>query len=114
MNTWGGINAMEEKKKVSVSKLSIIAFFSFIVGFLVYWGGMFGFYSFIVPRDKEYWIMIVTLIFQFSALVMGIVDLFKKERRKVLSIITVIISGIPSVLFLLLFLLVRFYTKAVN
>lgn len=53
--------------------------------------------------------MIAPLTLWVIAFTVGLIDILKKERKKVLSIITVAVSGVPIALFLLVLLIIMMY-----
>ena len=103
----------ENNKNIRVSKLSIAAFCTWIFGIIVIAGSsILIMRTSIIPEGKEYLIPIVAPVFGFAAFVMSVIDLFKKERKKVLSIITLVLSTVPTIFFVIILVLIQFYTSS--
>ncbi|WP_432664371.1 hypothetical protein R9X47_28065 [Wukongibacter baidiensis] len=100
-----------DNEKVRISKLSIIAFCLFLLGTISFFGGASLFNTGFIPEDKGFLISGTSILLQLSAFTLGIIDLFKKNRKKILSVITVIFSGLPTIVFLLILIIVQLYAK---
>jgi hypothetical protein len=100
---------MEEKVVLKHSKLCIASLVLAILGVINYLNGFV--IAQYIPKDKEPYIMMLTLVFWVSGFVLGVIDLFKKRRRKVLSIVAIIINGLPLSVFVLIVLVIHLYTS---
>lgn len=95
-------NEIVNPSSLRISRISVISAITLIAGISAY------FLSFIIAasgyivKSREPFLMVLPLVLLITAFVLGLIDIFKKERKKVLSIIIVVISGIPLTLFLLL------------
>lgn len=110
---WEAVIVEENNKNIRVSKLSIAAFCSWILGVITIAGSsILSINTSIIPSGTEYLIPVIAFVFGLAAFVMSIIDLFKKERKKVLSIITLVLSAVPTLLFGLVLLIVQFYASS--
>jgi hypothetical protein len=95
-------NEIVNPGSLKISRISVISVISLIVGMCVYFLNFIISASGYITKSKEPLLMVLPLTLWMIAFVLGLVDIFKKERRKILSIIIVVISGIPLALFLLI------------
>ncbi len=96
--------ATEEKSRISY--ISVISFVLSPLGII--WYLMYYFINSlgIVDEGEKIHFMAITFILLLVPFIAGIVDLFKKNRRKTLSKLAVAISGIPLLIFTLVTLFI--------
>lgn len=93
--------------KFKISRLSIASFVSMLLGIFIYCT------TFIAAAigfiDKKPVLIEGAFVFWISALILGIIDLIKKDRHKVLSIIAVTVSAVPIGLFLVMLIIILLF-----
>jgi hypothetical protein len=93
--------------KFKISRLSIASFILLLAGILFYCTTYI--VAVISSIDKKPVLMEGAFALWISALTLGIIDLVKKDRNKVLSIISVTVSAIPIGLFLVILIILLLF-----
>jgi ABC-type dipeptide/oligopeptide/nickel transport system permease component len=100
-------NESTQIKALTHSKLGILSFVLAILGVALYGSAQLLSILKIVSLQTAQYIMFLCILAWLISLFIGVLDLFKKNRRRLLSVIAVIISFIPLFLFTLLIALIQ-------
>lgn len=90
-----------------ISRLSIASFICMLLGIFVYCTNFIA--AAIGFINKKPVLIEGAFVFWIVALILGIIDLVKKDRKKVLSIIAVTVSAVPIGLFLIMLIIILLF-----
>lgn len=90
----GYVNEPQITKR-NYSKIGKLSFAVCLLGFLAYFLSYVIIGNMSIPKEKEPYFMIVPLISWAISFTLGITDIRRKNRKKLLSIISIVLCGIP-------------------